>query len=50
MLIALVFDTISIYILIVSIANERWKISAACNCCHRFMLLTTDVLALVDKR
>jgi len=48
--IALVFDIIVIYTLIVSIAYERYKISAARNSCHRFMLLTTDVLELVDKR
>ena len=48
--IALVFDIISIYILIVRIAYERWRISVARNFCHRFMFLTTDVLALVDKR
>jgi hypothetical protein len=36
--------------LLIGIADERWKISAARNCRHRFALLTTDVLALVDRR
>lgn len=46
----LVFDTVAAYISFIGIADERWKISAARNRRHRFMLLTTDVLALVDKR
>ena len=46
----LVFDTVARYMVLIGIADERWKISAARNCCHRFMLLTTDVLALVSKR
>jgi hypothetical protein len=47
---ALVFDKVAAYILLIGIADERWKISAARNRHNRFMLLTTDVLALVDKR
>jgi hypothetical protein len=47
---ALVFDTVAAYILSIDIADERWKISAARNRRNRFTLLTTDVLALVDKR
>ncbi|WP_272805157.1 MULTISPECIES: hypothetical protein [unclassified Shinella] len=46
----LVFDKVTAYISFIGIADERWKISAARNRRHRFMLLTTDVLALVDKR
>jgi hypothetical protein len=38
------------YITVIGIADERWKASAARNGRRRFMLLTTDVLALVKKR
>jgi len=31
----------------IGIADERWKASVARNCRNRFLLLTTDVLALV---
>jgi hypothetical protein len=38
------------YIPVIGIAYERWKASAARNRRYRWMLLTTDVLALVSKR
>jgi hypothetical protein len=46
----LVLDTVPTYISVIGIADERWKASAARNRRHRFMLLTTDVLALVCER
>ena len=37
------------YITPIGIAKERWKASAARNCRHRLLLLTTDVLARVNR-
>ncbi len=41
------FHAMSAYITAIGIADERWKASVARNRRNRFLLLTTDVLALV---
>jgi hypothetical protein len=46
---ALVLNTMPSYITVIGIADERWKTSAARNCRHHLMPLTTDVLALVNR-
>ncbi|RDJ04685.1 hypothetical protein B5K05_23645 [Rhizobium phaseoli] len=48
--IAVAFPAASAYMAAIGIAGERWKTSVARNCRNRFLLLTTDVLALVRQR
>ena len=46
----LVLNTMAPYMTVIGIAGERWNASVARNCRSRCLPLTTDVLALEDKR